>query len=247
MTRFMIIAATALASAGLSSTVTASTINLSTDPGQVYVSELGMGSSSVNGASLAGMFVDVEYADGGSETLTWAPTLRPNGLPSSSEGAATSADFSLSLGWSSFSLTTTRLLSSMSFSVLDLGSVFDIYPVDAFDTPGSLRGVAFRVDSGDQDGEIDVSFTNQVLVRGHMIGNDLFTNMAVDFSGLAARGFLGSMSFVTDLDFLAVADDLTELKPVPPPAGLPLLLGGLGIMGLMRRRTEARIPPVPLA
>ena len=214
----------------------ASTVNINTDSGQLYVSEYGMGSSSVNGASLAGMTVDVTYADGGSESLTWAPTIRPNGRPSSTNGAATSADFSLSQGWSEFSLTTTRLLTSMSFSTLGLGSVFDIWPVDAYDTPGSLRGVAFRVTSGDQDGEIDVSFTNQVLVRGHMIGNDLYTDMHVDFSGLDAGGFFGTMAFVTDLDYLAVADDLTAFNPVPLPAGLPLLLGGLGIMGLMRRR-----------
>lgn len=209
-----------------------------TDPGQRYVSEHGMGSSVVSGAALAGMTVDVTYVDGGSESLTWAPLIRPNGRPSTSNGAATSADFSLSQGWSSFTLTTSRLLRSMSFSTLGLGMVFDILPVDAYDTPGSLRGVAFRVDSGDQDGEIDVSFTNQVLVRGHMIGNDLFTDMTTDFSGLDAGGFLGTMSFTTDLDFLAVADDLTEYSPVPLPAGLPLLLGGLGIMGLMRRRAR---------
>lgn len=228
--------ALAFAACVSASGASAATIDISTDPGQMYVSENGIGSSSVNGADLAGMTVDVTYVDGGSESLTWAPTLRLNGNPSNSEGAATSSDFSLSLEWSSFSLSTSRLLSSMSFSTLGLGSVFDIYPVDAYDTPGSLRGVGFRVSSGDPDGTIGVSFANQVLVRGHMIGNDLFTDMTVDFTGLSAGGFLGSMSFVTDLDALAVSDDLTEFNPVPLPAGLPLLLAGMGIMGLMRRR-----------
>ena len=238
MTRSLIIAAAALFGATLAaSSATASTVDVHASTGQRYVSEHGMGASVVSGAALAGMTVNVTYADGGSESLTWAPRIRPNGRPSTSTGEATSGDFSLSQAWDSFTLTTTRLLHSMSFSTLGLGVVFDIYPNGTgVNTPGSLRGVAFRVDSGDQDGEIDVSFTNQVLVRGHMIGTDLFTDMSVDFSGLTAGGFLGSMDFTTDIDYLAVADDLAEFNPVHLTAGLPLLLGGLGIMGLMRRR-----------
>ena len=232
MTSYIGIAATVFAACCFSLSATASTVNLSTDSGQMYVSENGIGSSTVNGADRDGMAVNVTYLDGGSESLTWAAT-------SNSTGEAISSDFSLSAGWTPFTLTTSRLLSSMTLSVFSLDIVFDIYPVDAYDTPNSLRGVAFRVDSGDQDGDIDVSFANQVLVRGHMIGNDLYTDMTVDFTGLDAGGFMGSMEFMTDLDAYAVSGDLSaypEVSSVPLPAGFPLLLGGLGLIGLLRRK-----------
>lgn len=233
MTRYIGIAAAAFTACCFSLSATASTVNLSTDSGQMYVSENGIGSSSVSGADLAGMSVNVTYVDGGSESLTWGAT-------SSSAGGATSSDFSLSTQWFEFALNTTRLMSSMSLSALGLDSVFDIYPLsEGIDTPGSLRGVAFNVRSGDQDGDIDVSFANQVLVRGHMIGNDLYTDMTVDFTGLDAGGFMGSMEFVTDLDAYAVSGDLSEypeVSSVPLPAGFPLLLGGLGLIGLLRRK-----------
>lgn len=234
MTRYIGIAATAFVACWFSLSATASTINLSTDSGQMYVSENGIGSSAVSGAAMAGMSVDVTYVDGGSDSLTWAAT-------SGSEGEAASSDFSLSAGWTPFYLTTSRMVSSMSLSVLGLDSVFDIYAlsvVGAVDTPNSLRGVSFNVISGDQDGNIDVSFANQVLVRDHMIGNDLYTDMTVDFSRLDAGGFFGSMSFVTDLDQYAVSGDLSaypEISSVPLPAGFPLLLCGLGLIGLLRR------------
>lgn len=189
---------------------------------------------------MAGMAVDVTYADGGSESLIWERSLTASGTPSNSHGNATSDGFGLSLGWWEFTLDATRMVSSMTLSTLGLGAMFDIYTQhdEHENTPGTSRGVAFRVIEGDQDGDIDVSFTNQVLVEGHMVGNDLFTDMTVDFSGLDAGGFAGNMRFVTDLDEYAVAGDLTALNTVPLPAGLPLLLGGLGIMGLMRRRAK---------
>lgn len=228
MIRFTAIIVAATTSVYSFSTAEASTVNVATDPGQVYISENGIGSSSVSGASLAGMEVTVNYVDGGEETLIWGATTH-------SAGAASSSDFSLSNQWWDFTLNTTRMLAAFSMSTLGLDAVFDIYPVDYRDTPNSLRGVAFNVVAGDQDGLVDVLFENRVLVRGHMTGEDLYTDMTVDFTGLTAGGFLGSISFVTDLDAFAVSDDLT-LVAAPVPAGLPLLLGGLGILGLARRK-----------
>jgi hypothetical protein len=240
---FGVAKATAFVICAFASGAAASTVNVSADPGQVYVTENGIGSSSVSGASLAGMSVDVTYTDGGAESLTWERALTASGTPSNSHGAATSDGFDLSLGWWEFTLEATRSVSSISMSTLGLGAMFDIYSVgdDHIDTPGTSRGVAMRVIEGDQDGDIGVTFANQVLVRDHMVGNDLFTDMTIDFSDLDAGGFEGRMRFVSDLDEFAVAGDLTPLSvsEVPLPAGLPLLLGGLGVMGLMRRRAKA--------
>lgn len=191
-------------------------------------------STSTYGSDLAGALVAATYSDGSSEALTW------EALSIGVRGAARGADIDLFMDWAGFEMTTTRLLTSLSFQLAPASSIFDVSRLNEWEvgnTPTTGIGFPFEIYAGGDllQGAITATYSGIVNLAGRVADGDAFTNMLIDFSGLSGGGFLGSMSFRTDMDTLAVAGDLT---PVPLPAGLPLLLAGLGGFGMIYRRRK---------
>lgn len=230
-----VILAASVGSAALfvSATADAATISIDTDEGAGVISEYGLRTdTSVDGQDLDGMLVTLTYGDGTSEVLTWRAIDR-------FAGRVASAAIDIYSLRGRFEMTAVKTLTSMMMEAAPANAVFDMTgtstPGD--DTAGSLIGYPFEILDGDPgDGEINVTYSNGVTVRGYERGVDTFTTMFADFSGLENGGLLGSFWFRTDLDSIAVAGDLTPVSPVPLPAGMPLLLVGLAGLGIMRRR-----------
>lgn len=226
----------------------AATVKISTDEGVLHVSENGIRQrtsrdgvtsyyTSVSGWALEGMRVMAHYANGSSEALTWARM----GDASEEWGGVTGAGVSLSYRVRDFWLTATSRLLSLEIDAASGNALFDILrdPEDGTggDTMGTSYGFAYNTrDPDDLEGIINVQYRNAVQVRGYERGTDAFTKMIVDYSKLSDGGLLGSTTFQSDLDSIAVAGDL---NPVPLPAGLPLLVLGLGAIALQGRRKGA--------
>ena len=62
----------------------------------------------------------------------------------------------------------------------------------------------------------------------------------VDFNDLVGSSLYAS-AIVKSINF-----EIAETSPVPLPAGFPLLLFGIGALGLMRRRKTRRPPHIPI-
>ena len=139
--------------------------------------------------------------------------------------------------WSSMELRCTALSTPRGMPITvemdEIGRIFDILRRRDGDTPTTRTGFAFYITGGDPlDGEIDVTYSNEVILRNDDHQGDAYTEMEVDFSGLFGGGLEGELAFLTDFDTLAVEGDL---NPVPLPGGLPLLATGALLFGLGRR------------
>lgn len=215
----------------------AATVSIATDEGILMSTQHGIRSNtSTTGLDLAGMQLRASFADGAVEDLVWeAYDIYTN-------GGTTSTGFSINAGWEGFHLTTTRVLTSLTFFAATANTIFDMLKLNDGDEGNTLTtkwGFPFEIYGGDDvEGDIHVSYANAVLLEGQPRGADAFTDMTVDFSGLAGGGFSGYLFFNSDMDSLAVAGDLVPV-PVPLPAGLPLLLGALGGLALLRRGRAA--------
>ena len=233
MAALSLIAAT---SASQASTV----INIETLTGVAHETAHAIGSTATRGNNLDGMRVTASYGDGFSEVLTWAAYDRYT------NGGAVGTGIDVSMGWQGFRLSSTQLLTGLLFEA-DLGNaVFDMDWANntAGDTPTTGRGVPFEFLNGSDaamDGVVTASYSNIVNVAGAAAVGDIYTDMFVDFSRIIGGGLLGSVAFESDLDSLAVAGDLSpvDISAVPLPATLPLMLVGLGGIGLMRRKKRS--------
>ena len=217
--------AAALASATASH---AATVTVETKAGVTQTTEFGIREDTfTHGRDLVGMEIVASFADGSSETLIWDAVGLNFGVVGS--------NVSLFYKAKNFDLSATSVLTSLSMDAGAIGSVFDILYFADGDTPTSYTGTEFTIrDENTHEGEIKVTYSNDVGYKDDPIVGDLYTTMNVDFTGLNGGGLFGDLAFQTDLDTLAVSGDLTP--EVPLPSGLPLLASGALLFGLVRRK-----------
>ena len=197
-----------------------STVNNSTVEGTLHVTEFGFDpNTSVDGDEAVGMLVTAVYADGFEETLTWEALTGITGGVSSSRMTLTSTTDSV------FELTTTSLLVSLTLEALPGNAVFDIIKGikdgTRGDTLGTRIGFPYEEVGGDPlTGAIDVVFSDAVFVQGQAQGEDIFTTMSIDYSGLDGGGLLGYTEFRADMDNILVPGDLAPYVPNTDPVAL---------------------------
>lgn len=230
----------------------AATIDIVRVAGDTYNTTYGLRDSTATvGVDLNGAVISANYSDGSSEEFIWegnrifhpevgTGTFNSEGVEGyyNINGSADGINTDLYMDWEGFEMTTSSLLTSLNIDLTPAGSVFDttfIFDPDPRSTLGSSFGFEFEIYAGGDSlvGDIAVTYSDIVGLAGAAPAGDLFTNMLVDFSGLSDGGFLGEMSFKSDMDTLRYLDDLTQ---VPLPASLPLFLIGLSGLGLFRRR-----------
>jgi len=237
----------------------AATISVSTETGVAQETEFGIRTDTgTRGYEMAGATVTARFIDGSSETAVW--TRDPNaqaangiangnnwgfiqnavGLTNIISNGRTMTGFTMD---TSTSISATTDFGTPPTFALQGASLFDATIADELlgsteSTPGSSFGTPFEFRFNPPMGNVAVTYSGAVNLTGQAAFNDLFTTMTVDFTGLVGGGFTGSSNYFTDMDTLLVAGDLIPVAPVPLPAGLPLLLAGLGGLGLLRRKTR---------
>lgn len=176
--------------------------------------------TSSRGVDLAGAKVTATYADGSTESLTW------RAFDSYTFGGASGNDIAMSFGYESHSLSTTKLLASLKIDLQPASSVFDT----TFDyeglpnsnsTLGSKNGFPFRLEPEYENvsGNITVTYSGIVNIKGSPAVGDTYTTMVIDFSQLSAGGLLGEIKWSSDIDTLEQAGDLV-------PTGATCLVRG---------------------
>ena len=229
--------AAVLVTAAGATVASAATVNIDRIESNAVVSENGIRDNTATlGSDLPGMLVTATFDDGSSETMVWEQILN-------ARGGVSTTGFSLLFAGRDFDLNTSRIVSSLLLQAGLGNAVWDTIYGQSVDDPentvGTTGGYPFEVKGGDPvDGEINVTYSGVFEVAGNPRGSDAFTDMFVDFTSLVGGGVTGLFSFNSDLDSLEVAGDLTpiEVSTVPLPAGMPLLLAGMALLGLQRRR-----------
>ncbi|WP_424968993.1 VPLPA-CTERM sorting domain-containing protein [Dinoroseobacter sp. S76] len=214
----------------------AASVTVNLDPGTLFTTDA-IGSFSTDGGDMDGMLVTGTFAGGGSETLTFNGT-------GGSAGSTGAGSFSLSLGSDSFNgIWSVDVSSGLLTSVLIQGSpgdtVFDIATnLAGGSTENSASGRTFT-ETSDLTGAIDVTYSNAVALTGDPAVGDLYESLFIDLSGLSGGGLTTTQTLAFRADTDNAAAGSSVVPAVPLPASFPLILAGLGALGLTRKRRKA--------
>lgn len=227
-----------------SQVTSAATINLMTNAGAVQQTSM-VDNFLVNANQLAGMNVQALFSDGSMESLIWTDMGGATGGVTGTNWSMTATGNALN----SVTLTNNRAESLVEF-LMDGGpgdGVFDIGApaFTATRTPNTNIGNSFQVNSEPEDLTYNVVYFDPVRINMLPPNGDIFRSLRVGITGGASiGGGLGSgdvLRWNTDMDALSIAGDI---RPVPAPTTLALLLGGLGSGALIRRRRRGATPIV---
>lgn len=179
--------------------------------------------TATRGVDLAGAKITAVYADGSTETLTWAA------YDPYTNGGASGSNIEMSFGWDWHNLTTTKPLASLKFDLQPASAVFDTtFDYDSttgVSTPGTKNGFPFELEPSYADliGDITVTYSGTVNIAGSPAVGDIYTTMVIDFSQFPDGGYLGKLRWNSDIDLLEEAGDLV-------PTGASCLVRGTLVM-----------------
>ena len=191
------------------------------------------------GADMNGLRVTGTFVGGATETLIFSESVGPNG--STAPGGFFVSAFGNTFNDDAWRATTTSgTLATIRLEGAPGDTVFDIrYGGDRFSsTAGSFEGRPFSL-RGNPSVDIVATYANEVRLTGDAPVGDLYEELLIDLSGLPDGGLLPGqvLEFGADTDNAAAGADITP-DPVPLPASLPLVVAGMGALGLLRAWRE---------
>ncbi len=249
----LLCAALATGCALFASYASAASVTIQTETGTAMETEFGIrADTGTRGHDLAGAEVTATFTAGGPVTLTWQSFdgFTTGGVNGDRWSFFLDGDDTVDVVSAGRIMTgfTIDLTNSISFTaatgvdpaISNGATLFDISREEIVgSTPGSGRGHPFAVTPGSGlVGSIAVTYSGAVNLVGSAPAGDLFTTMTVDLTGLSGGGLNGTLSYTSDTDTLRVAGDLNPVavSTIPLPAGLPLLLAGMGALAVIRRK-----------
>lgn len=215
----------------------AATINVSTDNTTVLTTTTLTGFQTF-GDDMVGMVVTANFSNSASETLIWTATgAGSGGVNGSLFSLDLSGDtFSTGTDWNLLNKNPAGVLTKLTINAGAGDTVFDIDP-SSLGTVGSGFGRAFEERSAPLTGTISALYSNPVQLSGDTPVGDLYAMLMADFTDLTAGGLLfdSLFAFGADTDNLSISGDLRQ---VPLPAAMPLLLAALSALALFSRRRQ---------
>jgi hypothetical protein len=191
------------------------TVNVQFDPGTTNTTTTPITGSSTTGDQMAGMIVAVEFANGTSASAVWAAT-------GPQAGAAVGTGWTLrTVGDTFFSEWTFENNTGLPVRAfrIDAGpgdTLFDTTFGGAFGTPGTARGLTFRVNASPDGLSIVATYRDLVGIQGAEPVGDVFRRLEVAFTNVDGFGTGGDLIFQADTDNIEFGGDIVDTMCVSP-------------------------------